>query len=262
MKIVLVLLAVFVVGYVALVGWLYLNQRKLQYFPTHRDASGKGEAEYLPWASKDGEFMGYVRPAGNMRALVLFFHGNAGEALDRNWFGTVIPEDVGFILAEYPGYGAKAGDPTQETIFAFAERAFDEAVRQTGVPIWVVGESLGSGVATYLASRRPAAKLALISAYSSVSDVAAHGYPFVPVRALLKDSFPSLEYAGAISAPIHLIHGTSDTMIPIEQARRLEAAFPHGKAVLTEVGGYGHSDIADAILKSPRAEAFREFLRN
>ncbi len=262
MKLALYVLLAAVLGYGVLLGWLYTNQRKLQYFPSHHDVGGKGDAEFLPWVSKQGEFMGYVRTAGHMRALVLFFHGNAGEALDRGWFTEVVPADVGLILTEYPGYGAKDGAPTQEAIFAFAERAYDEASEQTRVPIWIVGESLGSGVATYLASKRPASKLALISAYSSATEVAAYGYPFVPVRAMLKDSFPSLDYAGAISAPIHLIHGSADDMIPIEQARRLEAAFPHGKAVLTEVGGYGHNDIADAILKSPRAEPFRDFLRN
>jgi uncharacterized protein len=252
------LLVVYGVGLV----WVYANQRKLQYFPTHRDAAAKGEGLFLPWASKDHEFLGYVLPAGGMRALVLYFHGNAGEALDRAWFADVLPQDVGLILVEYPGYGAKAGEISQAAFFALAERAFDEAVSQSNVPIWVVGESLGSGVACYLATKRPVKKLGLISAFSSAADVGALAYPILPVRWLMKDPFPSLKYASVISTPTHLIHGSSDTMVPVEQARRLAAAFPHKNAVLTEIGNYGHSNMAEAILKSPRAEPFRAFFRN
>ncbi len=248
--------------YPLLLAFVYLRQRSLQYFPSHVDTERKGDGDFLPWVAKDGEFLGYLRPAGKMRALLLFFHGNAGEALDRSWFARVVPEDVGLILVEYPGYGGKPGEPTQETIFALAERAYEEGVAQTHVPIWVVGESLGSGVACYLASKKPVEKLGLISAFSAALDVAAHAYPFLPVRFLMKDPFPSLSYVGAISAPTHLIHGEADEMIPIEQSRRLQAAFPHGQAVLTEIGGYGHNDIADPILHSPRAEPFRAFLRN
>lgn len=252
----------FVCLYGAGIFWLFVNQRKLQYFPTHRDIAAKGEGEFLPWAARDGAFLGYVRPVGGMRALVLLFHGNAGEALDWAWFSEAIPTDVGLILVEYPGFGARAGTADQSEIFKAAEVAFDEAVAQTHVPIWVVGESLGSGVACYLASRKPAAKLALISPFSSALDVAAGTYPMVPIRWLMKDPFPSTDYVGAVSTPTHLIHGAEDTTVPVSLGRKLLAAFPHGNAVLTEVGGYGHSDIDQAILKSPRAEPFRAFLRN
>lgn len=262
MKAAFVALFVFAVLYGAGVLWLFVNQRKLQYFPTHRDSAAKGEGEFLPWASRDGVFQGYVRPVGGMRALVLLFHGNAGEALDWAWFADAVPADVGLILVEYPGFGARPGPTDQGSLFAAAESAFDEAVAQTHVPIWVVGESLGSGVACYLASRRPAAKLALISPFSSAADVAAQTYPVVPVRWLMKDPFPSTEYVGAVSTPTHLIHGADDTTVPVNLGRKLLAAFPHGSAVLTEVSGYGHSDIDQAILKSPRAEPFRAFLRN
>ena len=85
---------------------------------------------------------------------------------------------------------------------------------------------------------------------------------FVPVRAIMKDPFPSLYYAGVISAPIHLIHGRADEIIPAQQARPLMAAFPQEQAGLTEVRGYGHSDIDQAILGSAGEEPFCALLRN
>ena len=262
MKLAVGVVVLLVCLYGAGVFWLFLNQRKLQYFPTHRDSAAKGEGEFLPWVARDGSFQGYVRPVGGMRALVLLFHGNAGEALDWAWFAEAVPADVGLILVEYPGFGARPGITDQTGIFQAAVSAFDEAVAQSHVPVWVVGESLGSGVACYLAARKPAAKLALISAFSSALDVAANAYPMIPIRWLMKDPFSSMDYVGAVSTPTHLIHGTGDTMVPVALGRKLLAAFPHGNAVLTEVGGYGHSDIDQAILKSPRAEPFRAFLRN
>lgn len=248
-------------AYLFLLGWMYFNQRKLQYFPSHRDEAAKGHGPFLPWVSRSGEFLGYFRLPNQHRATVLFFHGNAGEALDRAWLAEALPPDVLLILPEYPGFGGRKGTPTQEAIYQAADEAYQEAIRQSQAPIWVVGESLGSGVACYVAKKWPTAKLALISPFSAAVDVAAWAYPFAPVRLLMKDPFPSRDYVGGISTPTHLIHGTDDTTIPVEQARALMGLFPHGKAVLTEVPGYGHSDIDDAILRSPRAEPFRAFLR-
>src|ERR1044071_6447683 len=110
----LLLLAALGVGgaYVFLLGWMFLNQRKLQYFPSHRDEEARESGPSLPWVSRWGEFLGYSRLPSQHRATVLFFHGNAGEALDRAWLSEALPPDVLLILPEYPGFGGRKGEPT------------------------------------------------------------------------------------------------------------------------------------------------------
>ncbi len=240
--------------------WLYSNQRSLQYLPSHKDVEKKGSDHFFPWVSRSGDFIGYARTPGKWREVVLFFHGNSGEALDREWFSKLVGEDQVLFLVEYPGFGARPGEPSQELFFRAAEQAFDEASGQVPLPILVVGESLGTGVACYLAAHRSVKRLGLISPFSSAVDVGAYRYPFVPVHWLMKDPFPSTEYAKKIEVPAHVVHGTDDTVVPLEQAHRLVAAFRTGQAALTELPGEGHN-VREALTTDPQAEPFRAFLR-
>lgn len=127
-------------------------------------------------------------------------------------------------------------------------------------PVTLAGESLGSGVAVYLASRRPAARVALISPFSSAADVAQATYPFLPARFLLKDRYLSTAYAVRVAAPLHIIHGTADDIIPEALGRKLFEAWPGRPKTFTEIPGAGHNDIYQPILHSAAAEPFRKFL--
>lgn len=248
-------------AYVALVVFVYVNQRRLLYFPTHADRNGKGSPRLRPWRDPRGDLLGYCRePIGTPSRAVLFFHGNGGEALDRDWFTDVVPPGAVLCLAEYPGYGARKGEPTEAALFEAALGQFDALVSRWPVPVTVVGESLGSGVACYLASQRPVARVALVTPFSSAADVAQATYPFLPARLLLKDKYLSLVRAPALSAPLHVIHGTADDIIPLALARRLFDAWGGKPKVFTEVPGAGHNDIYGPILRSPIASSFRAFL--
>jgi dienelactone hydrolase len=111
------------------------------------------------------------------------------------------------------------------------------AARQPGSPIAVYGESLGSGVGVRLATERPVAGLILDAPYSSIGDVAAAIYWFVPVRALLLDRFPSIERIGALTIPILIMHGDRDGVVPFRQGEQLFAAARHPKSFLRIAGG-------------------------
>lgn len=257
----LLLLAVMgiVAAYLALVVWVYFCQRSLQYFPSFRDSEGRGGDVLQPWRDASGGFLGYVRPAPGAREAILFFHGNGGEALDRAWLDKLVPRDVLFFVAEYPGYGAKPGKTTEEAIFHDAEIAYDEAHRAGKLPLSVMGESLGSGVAVYVASRRPVTRVALISPFSSALDVAKSAYPYLPVQFLMQDRFLSTEYLKKVDVPLHVVHGDADEIIPLALAKKLMDDY-RGPKTLTVLKDVGHNDISGPLVTDPKAANFRRFL--
>jgi uncharacterized protein len=239
----------------------FFLQRRLQYFPTHRDLEGKGDDLFRPWRDRAGNFLGYVREGRAPTRVVMLFHGNGGEALDREWIAELAPDkDLVLILPEYPGYGGKTGSYSERSLYEAAEKAYDEAAAQWKLPITVIGESLGTGVATYLGAKRPVDRLALISAFSSLVEAAALHYRYLPVRWLLQDRYESFKHLAGLSTPLYLIHGTLDEIIPVGLARKLYEQYAGKTKKLTEVPGYGHNNIPSAIVDSPFADSFRRFV--
>lgn len=256
----MVVLGILAVAAFALIA-LYFLQRQLQYFPTRRDSTGKGEGAFLPFKTQEGKFLGYFSVPDQADFALLVFHGNAGEALDRQWMGELADQRGICVLAEYPGYGASGGTPSQAAILAQALEIFDEMrVRWPKVPIVVLGESLGTASATYLSAHRDIARLGLIAPFSSALEVAERHYRWLPVRLLMRDRFPSIEYVKQARAPLHIVHGTQDDLIPIELARKLFDTYPASDKAFTEVLGFGHNGLEWPILHSPFCEEFRSFL--
>lgn len=250
-----------VLGYVGILAWIYLSQRSMQYFPSHRDADGRGNDGFKPWKDAQGKFLGYVREATRPVRVILFFHGNGGEAIDRDWLSEIVPPNAVLLLAEYPGYGARAGKTTQAAVLQSAEEQVAEIRRAWGeIPLTVVGESLGTGVACFVASKYAVDRLALISPFSSLADAAAFHFPYLPVRLLLKDDYPSETYLRTAKAPLRIVHGTQDNIVPLALGKRLFASYTGGEKKFSEIPGVGHNDMAIAILHSPFADDFREFL--
>ncbi|MCB9254535.1 MAG: alpha/beta hydrolase [Bdellovibrionaceae bacterium] len=247
--------------YGALVMVASITQRNLQYFPTHVDRKGAGNSTFRPWRDVAGQFWGYIRPSEDPKRVVIFFHGNGGEALGRNWLDELIPDTrVLLLLAEYPGFGARAGDPSEALIFQEAELLFD-TVRQKWalLPITIVGESLGSGPASYIANKRDIDRLALISPFSSAVDVGQFHYPYLPVRWIMKDRYENMRYLAATPVPLHIVQGESDEVVPIQFGEKLFEAYT-GPKTFTRLPGYGHNDIVPALIKGEKTKAFRDFL--
>lgn len=261
LRIIMLIFIAFVGAYGLLLGWVYLSQRSFQYFPSHVDKDGRGDGIFEPWRSRAGDFLGYVRDVKEPTAVLLFFHGNGGEAIERTWLAEIAPKTAVLLLAEYPGYGASGGSPTEESIFRLAELMHEEAVFRWKAPIVVLGESLGSGAACYLASRKPVWRIALISPFSSAVDVAAWHYSFLPVRLLMKDRFESMKYLEKVEIPLHIVHGTLDDLVPIALAKKLFKAY-HGKEkYFTEIPGFAHNDLVSGLVDSPLAKPFVDFIR-
>jgi len=211
-------------------------QRKLLYFPSHIDISN----ELHLWMHQE-KIIGYSREAPRPKNIWLMLHGNGGQAAHRaSALSHFSREDSVFIL-EYPGYGFRSGTPSMQSINLAAQQAYDLLCEKfPGSPICIVGESLGSGPASFLAgSPRPSDKLVLIVPYDELAKVAAEHYPFLPVRLLLRDNWNNVTALANYRGPLEVYAATFDNVIPIAHAKALAAT--KAQALFHELNG-GHND--------------------
>lgn len=208
-------------------------QRQLLYFPSKAPAAelAREAARFglHTWRDENGLAIGW-KSAGRLgaRNRMLVFHGNAGYALHRDYFAAGLQELADgweVYLFEYPGYGAREGTPSEALFKAAAMQALESLL--TGEmssdivadsrPVYVLGESLGSGIATHLAATFPeqVAGLLLVTPFSSLADVAAHHYPFLPVRALLSERYDSGEALSHYQGPVAFLLAGRDEVVPI-----------------------------------------------
>jgi pimeloyl-ACP methyl ester carboxylesterase len=227
-------------SYIALFLWIllsmaiiaaaiYLLQDRFIYYP-HRysvtDLIGAADQRALSlWPTPDEGYRGLVSryPSGS-RGIIIVFHGNGGSALNRLHYLAAL-EPLGFrvILAEYPGYGARQGQPSERALVADARVTVQAAQQAFEGPIYLWGESLGSGVATALASDGtiPVAGLALITPFSSLTDVAQSVYWFLPLRWLLRDRYDNIANLRGYQNPVAVLVAAQDELIPEEQGQEL-----------------------------------------
>lgn len=224
-----VLYALFCVG-------LFALQRSLLYFPSHHTSPGVLTA----WKVED-EVVGYAREVSHPRTVWLMMHGNAGQASDREYVLRAMQEEDALYVLEYPGYGARAGSPSQKSIDRAATEAY-RALRQKypNTPIGVVGESLGSGPASMLANDpQPPEAIVLITPFDSLYSVAAKRFWFVPVSVLLADRWDNVAALKRYRGSLTIFGAKDDEVIPIAHAKRLASS--HSNASFTEIPG-GHND--------------------
>lgn len=232
-----------------LLGLLWSQQRRLIYFPS-TDPVPPASA-VLPGArdvvipTADGLDLGAWFLPGDPGPAVLVLSGNGGDRTMRAPLAAAL-HDMGMsvLLLDYRGYGGNPGRPTEEGLAVDAHSALDWLAVQAGVDserIAYWGESLGGAVAVGLAVERPPAALVLRSPFTSLADVAAVHYPWLPVRRLLLDRYPSIDRIGALTAPVLVIAGESDDIVPASQSRRLFDAAPQPKDYVV-IDGAGHND--------------------
>jgi fermentation-respiration switch protein FrsA (DUF1100 family) len=245
-------------GYLGLGALMYFAQRALMYFPdrarTPPAAAGFAQAQEVTLETADGErVIAWHVPPREGKPVVLYFHGNGGALnlrVDR--FRKIVAQGFGLLALSYRGYGGSSGKPTEEGLIADARAAYAFAAeRYPRIAVW--GESLGTAVAIALAAEKPVERVILDAPFTSTADVAADLYWFLPVRLLLKDQFRSDQRIKRVSAPVLILHGEADTIIPIAYGERLLAMIPGKKQMVRFPGGY-HVDLdrlgaADAALK-------------
>jgi hypothetical protein len=202
------------------------------------------------------DLLAWHQPAAQGRATILYLHGNGGHIGYRgDRVRPFIEAGFGVLLVEYRGYGGNPGRPSEQGLMsdARAALAFLDAAGAPSAATVLYGQSLGSTVAVAIAAERaaagqPVAALVLEAPLSSVSDVAAHHYPWVPVRWLLKDRFEALARIAQVGAPVLIIHGEADDIVPIRYGRALFEAAAEPKEAGWIRGG-GHEDLAEFGLR-------------
>ena len=251
MRRVLMFLLVPLALYLALVAALYVGQRSLLYLPRNHAMGTEELAPYglRRWPDEDG-YRGYLLDPPSAEATVVLFHGNAGDAIARLAYADALQfAPTRLLFAEYPGYGARAGSPSEDVLVADARETL-ALVRETfpDEPLYVLGESLGAGVAAAavgaegLEAPRPAIDgLALVTPWDSLAEAAARQYPFVPARWLLKDRYRSDVHLRDVDAPTVVVVAERDRVVPAELGRALFDALPGPKRLVT-VAGAGHND--------------------
>ena len=184
---------------------------------------------------------------------VLFLHGNAANIsvpLRQEWIRPMRALGVGLVLVDYRGYGASDDGPlTEEGLYRDARATFDWLTTTRGIDpshVVIFGHSLGSGVATHLAARVGAAGLVLEGAFTSIPDVGAGRYPWLPIRWLARERFASLDRADSIAMPKLLLHAEDDGAIPFAMGQQLFAALQAPKSFATLTGGHDRAFATDS----------------
>lgn len=243
------LLLTLVALYAGAVGYLYVYQDTYVYHPGGDFAPPAGEAlnaiELVRLDAADGvKLGGWYAPAQPGKPTILYFHGNAGNVTERApRFEQVLRSGLGLLALSYRGFPGSGGMPSQQGFFTDALTAYDWLAVRTP-DIVVFGESLGTGVATYVASERKPRALVLEAPFTATVDIAAETYPWVPVGLLMRDQFRSRDTIAKVAAPVLIVHGTADPVVPVEHGRRLFALAREPKQ-LAIVQGAHHSDLWD-----------------
>jgi len=254
------LLLLAAVGYGAVALYLFIMQPRLLYYP---DMPGR-ELESTPAAvglayedvtlrTRDGvQLHAWFIPAGNPRATLLFCHGNAGN-ISHRLDSIRLQHALGLqvLIFDYRGYGRSEGSPSEKGSYRDVDAAWHYLREVRGLPesrIIIFGRSLGAAVAADLASRTQPAAVILESAFTSVADMAAEFYPWLPVRLLSRYRYDNLGKMARITRPLLLVHSRQDEIIPFAHGERLFARASEPKQFLELSGGHN-----DAFLTSRRA---------
>ncbi|CAN5331617.1 hypothetical protein BH09PSE4_BH09PSE4_06440 [soil metagenome] len=218
--------------YLAVLAALYWNQRSFIYPAPANHSAAATPAERgaidVRIATEDGlDLRAIYRPAPPGRPTVIFFHGN-GDSLAGSQEATrgIASAGYGVLLPEYRGYGGNRGSPSEEGLYRDGRAALRWLASQGVRPeqTVLIGNSLGSGVATEMALQRRVGGLILISGFTSLADVVGLHLPFVPARWLVKDRYDNLGKIPKVACPILILHGTSDTVIPVRLGKELAGA--------------------------------------
>ncbi|MCX5850093.1 MAG: alpha/beta hydrolase [Deltaproteobacteria bacterium] len=224
-------------------------QNKFLYFPSAQWPTARAlEYENMKlWQATASDYQGLIAaqeaPAPN--GTIVLFHGNGGTALDRGFYLKPFME-LGFrvILAEYPKYGGRPGKVGEKSFVADGVKTVRMAFEQYGEPLYLVGESLGCGVAAAIAKQTstPIAGIILITPWDTLASVAKSIFPFLPVKLVLTDKYDSIENLKSFKNKISVIGAERDEILPIKHAINLYNALPEDRKRMWIIKGAGHND--------------------
>lgn len=231
---------------------LYFLQEKLIFLPTKLDH----DHEYVfdqPFTeffleSKDGARLNALHFKNeNPKGVILYFHGNAGD-LSRwgNITSFFVDKNYDVIVMDYRTYGKSTGKLSEEALYADAQLFYDYTRQYYKEDVIVVyGRSLGTGIATCVASNNKPMKLVLETPYYSLTDVAKSRFPFLPIETLMKYKIPSNEFIQKVVCPIIIFHGTEDDVVDYGSGKRLFGCIEHSRKQFITIDGGGHNNLIE-----------------
>jgi hypothetical protein len=249
-------LAVAVLAYAFVVLAFYALQARLIYFPQAALDGSPGDAglhyEELRFAAADGVSLhGWWIPARASRGALLFMHGNAGNISHRLQSIRLFHElGLDVLIFDYRGYGRSAGRPSEGGTYLDARAAWD-ALLARGTPperVIVFGRSLGGAIACALATEVTPAAVIIESTFTSVPDLAAELYPWLPARALARFSYDTRARLARLRRPLLIVHSEDDELVPHAHAEALYAAANEPKRLLVIRGSHGDGFLASGDL--------------
>jgi fermentation-respiration switch protein FrsA (DUF1100 family) len=254
--------------YAVLTAWVFIMQPRLIYYP---DMPGRAieitpdavalEYEDITLSTQDGESLhGWFVPHPSAAATLLFCHGNAGNISHRLETIRLFHElGLNVLIFDYRGYGLSSGTTTEQGTYRDVDAAWSYLVTNRGIKpesIVLFGRSLGAAVISDLAARTQPAAVILESAFTSVPDMAARIYPWLPVRWLASYRYDNAGKIRNITAPVLVIHSRDDEIIPFEQGKRLYTMANEPKQMLVLRGGHNDGFHVSRALYRPAVEEF------
>lgn len=223
-KVLLVLLGL----YVMIASTLYFLQEKLMFLPTTLEQNYQYQFEKpfeeLFFKTEEDAIINALHfKTENPKGVILYFHGNAG---DLSRWGIIteyfVERSYDVLVMDYRTYGKSSGKLSEEAFYNDAQYCYDYLLKDYSEnEITLYGRSLGTGIASYLASENTPKQLILETPYYSIEDIANHRFPFFPIKQLLKYRFPTFQYLKKAACPITIIHGTEDNVVPYSSAKKL-----------------------------------------
>ena len=250
-RVVVTALVVLGLAYAALVGYVYATQQKLIYFPQYSreivaTPADRGlQYEDVSIHTEDGETLSaWWIPAERPRGAALVLHGNAGNISHRIDYARMF-RGFGYstLLVDYRGYGKSTGKPTEEGTYRDALASWRWLVNAQGLrpqDIVVLGESLGGPIACWIAARETPRALVLASTFTSLPDLGASIYRFLPVRLLSRFKYDTRECLSRVKAPVFIAHSPQDDIVPYSHGQALYAAAHEPKAFLEMAGSHNN----------------------
>jgi uncharacterized protein len=236
--------------YFGVIAIAFAMQRSLLYHPDRTRpsplASGIPEMKEITVQTSDGlPLLAWYRPAMTGKPTLVVCHGNAGHIGHRGIkVRPYLDAGYGVFLIEYRGYGSNPGTPSEDGFYQDGRAALDylAGAGVSASSIALYGESIGSGVCTQLALEQAVGALVLEAGITSVGDVAAHHYPYLPARWLTLDKFDNHSKIGAVDVPVLVIHGENDRVAPVKFGRALFDAVTAAKESQF-IAEAGHNDL-------------------
>jgi uncharacterized protein len=237
-----------IAAYLAICAVVYFGNRMFIYFPDEARIlpaeAGLNSVEEIEFTAADStKLVAWYAPSRDGKPTILYFHGNAANAANRApKIAMMLESGFGVFYLNNRGYGGSGGSPTEARNVADAIAAYDKL---KGLGVFVAyGESLGSGQAVRLAAKRPVSGVVLEAPLTSTIDVARSIYFWLPLSLLITDQYNLEHDIGAVTAPLLILHGEQDEVIPVEMGRRVFRAGNKPKRIETFPQGK-HNDLFD-----------------